>query len=123
MKKAVGTLVLALAILVLDACGTGKSNEELIIGTWNTTQFLVDGEESDRKDVLQGFIFREDGTVAALGEDTQEQSMGTFELKGDTLIMSEGNTKAYLRELGAKEMVMVPIDDRGPEMEIHLKKE
>lgn len=123
MKKALESLLLALVLLSIQSCGGSKSNQELVIGHWNTVKVMEDGKESDINDVVKGFIFKEDSTVTVITEDDQEQPMGNFEFNGDTLIMNGGMAKAYIESLNDKEMTMIPIDRDVKNMEIHLSKQ
>ena len=115
-----------LGLLVMGGCAGPPSHDDAIIGHWHTEKLLLDGNERPVEDIIQGIIFREDGTMTIIDERGEEEGTGLFEIAGDTLLLGEEGEKmekSLIQTLNDTQLVVQPLDDEGRQVVLHLGKE
>ncbi|MEO7522829.1 MAG: lipocalin family protein [Ferruginibacter sp.] len=84
MKRSIFCLqILFGSLLLLSSCEDNTVNNKLIIGNWSGTEWLIDGQASDRNIQSTAFSFDENGKYSFDYAGTKEE--GTYKIENDML--------------------------------------
>ena len=91
--KPIKYILTALLISFFSSCGNTENNK-LIIGKWTGSEWLIDGNPSNRNTAETHFIFNEQGNYSFIYEGSEEK--GTYKIENDMLFTKQTNQQEIM---------------------------
>lgn len=89
-------LVIPIFLIVLLSCESNTVHNKLIIGNWSGTEWLINGQPSDRKTETTAFSFDDKGGYSFDYDGTKQE--GTYKVENDMLFTTpKGSTEIMVK--------------------------